>query len=154
MGGHLLLQDTQMRTFWENSCSLQCFDAVGWASGRSSGCKKLSHEVLAWLSVCSEVQMICIWSSWCHCHPIISCFIKMQTSLTFLVPAYPGCPGKEAIKWVSVCLPCKFLYPRCPSCRRQCQSTQVNWDHRHQRGTVALYVDSQHHDPSELGWNS
>jgi len=22
--------------------------------------------------------MICIWSSWCHCHPIISCFIKIQ----------------------------------------------------------------------------
>ena len=22
-----------------------------------------------WLSVCSKVQMICIWSSWCHCHP-------------------------------------------------------------------------------------
>jgi len=25
--------------------------------------KKLSDEVLAWLSVCSQVQMICIWSS-------------------------------------------------------------------------------------------
>jgi len=25
--------------------------------------KKLSDEVLVWLSVCSEVQMICIWSS-------------------------------------------------------------------------------------------
>jgi len=24
---------------------------------------KLSGEVLAWLSVCSDVQMICIWSS-------------------------------------------------------------------------------------------
>jgi len=34
--------------------------------------KKLSNEVLVWLSVCSEVQMICIWSSWCHCRPIIS----------------------------------------------------------------------------------
>jgi len=31
--------------------------------------KKLSDEVLAWLSVWSVVQMICIWSSWCHCHP-------------------------------------------------------------------------------------
>jgi len=35
--------------------------------------------------------------------PIISCFIKIQTGLTFLVPAYPGCPRKEAIKRVSVC---------------------------------------------------
>jgi len=26
-------------------------------------CKKLSDEVLAWLSICSKVQMICIWSS-------------------------------------------------------------------------------------------
>jgi len=52
----------------------------------------------AWLSVWQEVQMICIWSSWCHCHPIVSCFIKIQNGLTFLVPAYPGCPGKEAIK--------------------------------------------------------
>jgi len=26
-------------------------------------CEKLSDEVLAWLSVWSEVQIICIWSS-------------------------------------------------------------------------------------------
>ena len=31
--------------------------------------KKLSDEVLVWLSVCSEVQIVCIWSSWCHCIP-------------------------------------------------------------------------------------
>ena len=43
-------------------------------------------------------------SSWCHCHPIISCLIKIQIGLTFLVPAYPGCPGKEAVKRVFVCL--------------------------------------------------
>ena len=30
--------------------------------------KKLSDGVLAWLSVWSVAQMICIWSSWCHCH--------------------------------------------------------------------------------------
>jgi len=35
---------------------LQCFDAVGWAAGRASSRKKLSGEVLAWLSVWSEVQ--------------------------------------------------------------------------------------------------
>jgi len=28
----------------------------------------------------------------------------MQIGLTFLVPAYPGCPEKEAVKRVSVCL--------------------------------------------------
>ena len=26
-------------------------------------------------------------------------FIKILIDLTFLVPAYPGCPGKEAVKW-------------------------------------------------------
>jgi len=34
--------------------------------GRQEGhpaCKKLSDEVLVWLSVWSKVQMICIWSS-------------------------------------------------------------------------------------------
>jgi len=61
-------------------------------------------EVLAWLSVWSEMHMICIWSSWCHCQSVISCFIEIQIGLTFLVLAYPGCPGKQAVKWVSVCL--------------------------------------------------
>ena len=27
--------------------------------------------------------MICIWFSWCHCHPIISCFSKIQNGLSF-----------------------------------------------------------------------
>jgi len=35
---------------------------VGWQEGHPAW-KKLSGEVLAWLSVWSEVQMICIWSS-------------------------------------------------------------------------------------------
>jgi len=47
-------------------------------------------------------KWFCIWSSWCHCHPIISFFIKIQTGLIFLVTAYPGCPWKQAIK--RVCL--------------------------------------------------
>jgi len=42
---------------------------------------KLSGEKLAWLSVWSEVQMICIWSTWCHCNPIIFCSSKIQNSL-------------------------------------------------------------------------
>jgi len=46
-------------------------------------CKKFSDEVLTWLSVWSKVQMISIWSSWCCCHPIISCFIKIKNGLPF-----------------------------------------------------------------------
>jgi len=43
---------------------------------------------------------------------IIFCFIKIQNGFTFLLPAYPGCPGKEAIKiGVYLCVLCKsFLY--------------------------------------------
>ena len=44
---------------------LQCYDT----SGRASGLYKSSDEVLVWLSVCSEVQIVCMWSSWCRCHP-------------------------------------------------------------------------------------
>jgi len=29
---------------------------------------------------------------------------KIQIGFTFLVPAYPGCPGKEAVKWLLLLL--------------------------------------------------
>jgi len=32
----------------------------------------------------------------------VSCSSKIQIGFTFLVPAYPGCPGKEAVKWLLV----------------------------------------------------
>jgi len=35
------------------------------------------------LFLCSKVQMIGIWSSWCHCHPIICCFITIWFSSPF-----------------------------------------------------------------------
>jgi len=35
---------------------------------------------------------------------IVSCFSKIQSSFTFLVPAHPGNPGQEAVKWVCVCV--------------------------------------------------
>ena len=48
-------------------CGLIAFSAltllVGWQEGHPA-CKKLSGEVLVWLSVWSEVQT-CIWPSWC-----------------------------------------------------------------------------------------
>ena len=39
----------------------------------------------------------------------VSCFSKIQIGFTFLVLAYPGSPGKTAVKWVCVCV-CVFLY--------------------------------------------
>ena len=40
------------------SACLQCFDTVGRASGKASGLYQLSDEVLVWLSVWSEVQIV------------------------------------------------------------------------------------------------
>jgi len=61
-------------------------------------------STVVWLSVWSEVQIVCIWFSWCHCHPqtpsSLASFKSIPDWFTFLVPAYPGCPGKEAVKWV------------------------------------------------------
>jgi len=51
---------------------------LGWKKGIQP-VKKLSGGVLAWC----EVQMICTWSSWCHCHRIVSCSIKIQNGLPF-----------------------------------------------------------------------
>jgi len=35
---------------------------------------------------------------------IVSCSSKIQIGFTFLAPAYPGCPGKEAVKWLLLLL--------------------------------------------------
>jgi len=53
----------------------------------------LSDEVLAWLSVWSELQMIACYPADAT-DPVISCFIEIQICLTFLVPSYTNCPGK------------------------------------------------------------
>jgi len=42
-------------------------------------------------------------SSGRYYYPIICCFIKIQNGFTVVVPAYPGCPEKEAII-TGVCL--------------------------------------------------
>ena len=33
----------------------------------------------------------------------VSCFSRIQIGFTFMVPAYPGSPGKRAVKRVCVC---------------------------------------------------
>jgi len=51
---------------------LQFFDAIG-RQEEHLVCKKLIEGLQVWLSDWIKVQMICIWSSWCHCHRVISC---------------------------------------------------------------------------------
>jgi len=86
--------------FQKSSKTVVCVCVLVGQQEKHPAHKKLSDEVLAWLSVCSKVQVVCIWSGWCNCHPIISCFTKIQNGSAFLVLAYPGCPGKQAVKWV------------------------------------------------------
>jgi len=67
-----------------------------WRQEGHPACKKQSGGVLAWLSVWSEVQMAQLIPL-----PLtVSCSSKIQIGFTFLVLAYPGCPGKEAVKWL------------------------------------------------------
>ena len=74
---------------------------VRWQEGHPA-CKKLSGEVLAWLSVWSEVQT-CM-SKLMPLPLTVSCFSKIQIGFTFLVLAHLGSPGKRAVKWVCVCV--------------------------------------------------
>ena len=64
---------------------IYAFSASTLLVGRQEGhpaCKKLSGEVLAWLSVWSEVQT-CIWPSWCHCHSLSRALVKSRLVLPF-----------------------------------------------------------------------
>jgi len=47
-----------------------------WLGGRKS-----IWPVRNWVigaGIWKELQIICTWSSWCHCHPVISCFVGIQ----------------------------------------------------------------------------
>ena len=83
------------------------FSALTLLVGRQEGhpactVKIWSDEVLAWLSVWSEVQMICIWFSLYHCHPIISCFSKVQNGLSFWYRPTQVVLEKKAVKRLCV----------------------------------------------------
>ena len=47
--------------------------------------------------------MICTWSSWCHCHPIISCFIKIQTVFNLSNADLPRLSWKRGRYWWWFC---------------------------------------------------
>jgi len=78
------------------------FSALTLLVGRQEGhpaCKKLSGEVLAWLSgarcrlACAQLRPLPL---------TVSCFSTIQIGFTFLVPAHPGSPGHRAVKRVCV----------------------------------------------------
>jgi len=65
--------------------------------GRQEGhpaCKKLSGGVLAWLSVCLEQGADLHIAQLMPLPLTVSCFNKIQSGFTFLVPAHLGSLGK------------------------------------------------------------
>jgi len=57
---------------------LQCFETVDWRhEGHPFGKNWVMRYWRGYL-VIMELQMICIWFSSCHCHPVVSCFIKIR----------------------------------------------------------------------------
>ena len=77
-----------------------------WLGGRKGirPVKKLSGGLLAWLSVCSEMQT-CIWPSWCHCHSLSLASVKSRLVLPFWYRLTRVVP-KRAVKRV-----CVYIYP-------------------------------------------
>jgi len=95
-----------------------------WLFGRQEerpACKKLSDGVLAWLSVWSVAQMICVWSSWCHCHPIISCFSEIQNGLPSWCWLTQVVLEKKAVKHMYV-----YVWPSCPKYNIGMHSTSMS----------------------------
>jgi len=71
---------------------LQCFDAVRWVAGRASSLQKTEWWG-AGMAICLERGADLHTA---HLMPLpltVSCFGKIQTGFTFLVPAHPGSPG-------------------------------------------------------------
>jgi len=78
------------------------FSALTLLVGRPEGhpaCKKQSGGVLVWLS-CLERGADLHMAQLMPLPLTVSCSSKIQIGFTFLVPAYPGYPGKEAVKWL------------------------------------------------------
>ena len=78
---------------------LQCFDAVGLGSR-----KGIQHVKNEWwgvgMVICLEQGADLHMAQLMPLPFTVSCSSKIQIGFTFLVPAYPDCPGKEAVKWL------------------------------------------------------
>ena len=77
----------------------QCFDAVGWATGRASGLEKTEWWG-AGVVVCLEQGADLHMTQLMPLPLTASCFSKIQIGFTFLVPAHLCSPGKRAVKRV------------------------------------------------------
>lgn len=70
---HLALPDAAKQASNSNiTCSLCTFSVSPVLSNCWLGIRRsirpVKTEWRGWMSVCSEMQLICNWHSWCHCH--------------------------------------------------------------------------------------
>ena len=73
--------------------------SVGWQEGHLA-CKWWGAGVVICLERGADLHMAQLMPL-----PLtVSCFRKIQTGFTFLVPAHLGSPGKRAVKRVCVCV--------------------------------------------------
>ena len=86
-----------------NIC-LQCFDAVGWATGRVSTIQPVKNlsgggtGVVIRIERDADLHMAQLMPL-----PLtVSCFSKIQIGFTFLIPAHSGSPGKTGV--------CVYMY--------------------------------------------
>ena len=77
---------------------LQCFDAVGWATGKASGMQKTLEWLVAGVVICLERGADLHMAQMMPLPLTASCFSKIQIGFTFLVLAHPSSPGQRAVK--------------------------------------------------------
>jgi len=95
-----------LRNKYEQTCAvqcLQCFDAVGWAAGRTSGRQKTEWwgaGVVICLERCADLHAAQLLPL-----PLtVSRFSKIQIGFTFLVLVHMGSLGQRAVKRACVVL--------------------------------------------------
>jgi len=82
------------------------FSALTLLVGRQEGhpaCKK-TEQWGAGMVICLEQDADLHMAQLMPLPLTVSCFSKIQTGFTFLVPADLGSPRKRAVKWVYVCI--------------------------------------------------
>jgi len=94
--------DLILRENFSSASVLSAFSALMLLVGQQEGhpaCKKLvgfCNDVVICLERGADLHMAQLMPL-----PLtVSCSSKIQIGFAFLVPAYPGCPGKEAVKWL------------------------------------------------------
>jgi len=67
---------------------------------------------------------------------IVSCFSKIQTGFTFLVPAHLGSPGKRAVKRVCVCVWSEYFCLKTGASKRVSVSNNLGSCHNRKANSV------------------